>query len=331
MRNITKLTDCLQDIRTVAITGHIRPDGDCIGACMAFWHYLKDNFPQIEAKVYLESVPERFQYIPGTEEIACKADDREFDLFAAMDCSDTDRFAPFIRYYQTAGKRLCIDHHISNQGIGDYYCIEPGKSSSCEVLFGLMEEDEISCPAATALYTGIIHDTGVFQYSNTTPNTMRVAAALMEKGVDFSLIIEDSFYKKTYLQNQILGRALLESMLICDQKVIVSAIRRKDMDFYGIGPEDLEGIVSQLRLTKGVEVAIFLYETAIAEYKVSMRSNSLVDVSKIAVFYGGGGHMRAAGCTMQGMMHDVVNNLTRHICRQLEKSAQETAGHKPEE
>lgn len=99
-------------------------------------------------------------------------------------------------------------------------------------------------------------------------------------------------------------------MLVCDGQVIVSVIRKKDMEFYGVDSRDLEGIVSQLRNTKGVEVAIFLYETAIQEYKVSMRSNGAVDVSKIAVYYNGGGHVKAAGCTMQGSIHDVINNLT---------------------
>ena len=114
------------------------------------------------------------------------------------------------------------------------------------------------------------------------------------------------------------GRALMESMLVCDGQVIVSVIRKKDMEFYGVDSRDLEGIVSQLRNTKGVEVAIFLYETAIQEYKVSMRSNGAVDVSKITVYYNGGGHVKAAGCTMQGSIHDVINNLTGHIARQLD-------------
>ena len=94
-------------------------------------------------------------------------------------------------------------------------------------------------------------------------------------------------------------------------------VRKRDMEFYGVTPKDLDGIVSQLRNTKGVEVAIFLYETAIQEYKVSMRSNGAVDVSRIAVYYNGGGHVKAAGCTMQGSIHDVVNNLTEHIEKQL--------------
>ena len=93
------------------------------------------------------------------------------------------------------------------------------------------------------------------------------------------------------------------------------------MDFYGVTTKDLEGIVSQLRTTSGVEVAIFMYEVEAQIYKVSMRSNSYVNVSEIATFFGGGGHVRAAGCTMHGSMYDVVNNLTEHIEKQLQKEA----------
>ena len=207
---------------------------------------------------------------------------------------------------------------ISNTGLGEQYVIDPAACATCEILYELLNPEKMSLAVAEALYTGLINDCGVFQYSNTTPKTMRIAAKLMEKGVPFTRIIEESFYQKTYLQNQILGRALMESMLVCDGQVIVSVIRKKDMEFYGVDSRDLEGIVSQLRNTKGVEVAIFLYETAIQEYKVSMRSNGAVDVSKIAVYYNGGGHVKAAGCTMQGSIHDVINNLTGHIARQLD-------------
>ena len=119
------------------------------------------------------------------------------------------------------------------------------------------------------------------------------------------------------MQNQILGRALLESILFMDGRCIVSAIDRKTMDFYNAKPGDLEGIVSQLRVTKGVECAIFMYQTGLQEYKVSLRSNGRVDVAKIASYFGGGGHVRAAGCTLQGTYYDCINNLSLHIEKQL--------------
>ena len=164
---------------------------------------------------------------------------------------------------------------------------------------------------------GIAHDTGVFQYSCTSPDTMRLAATLMEKQIPYTEILEETFYKKTYLQNQVMGKALLESMRLLNGKCIVSVMRQKDMDFFGVTTTDLDGIVSQMKQTKGIEVAIFLYETDYMAYK-SLRSENIVDVSKVASYFGGGGHVRAAGVTMKGTFHDIVNNLTLHIERQLE-------------
>ncbi len=240
-----------------------------------------------------------------------------YDLFVAVDCAAYDRLGDAKAYFDCAGKTICVDHHISNAGYAQVNIIEPDASSTCEVLCGMMNPENISEKTAAALYTGIAHDTGVFQYSCTSPDTMRVAAMLMEKGIPYTKILEETFYKKTYRQNQILGKALLESMRILDGRGIVSVVRRKELVFFGVTPIDLDGIVSQLKMTDGVEVAIFLYETGNLEYKVSLRSRDTVDVSEVASYFGGGGHVRAAGVTMKGTFHDIVNNLTLHIEHQL--------------
>ena len=141
----------------------------------------------------------------------------------------------------------------------------------------------------------------------------------MEKGINAPEIIHDTFYEKTYNQNQILGRALLESILLLDGQCIATYVRQKEMEFYGVKPKDLEGIVSQLRNTKDTKVAIFMYELKLNEFKVSLRSNDDVDVSKIAQYFGGGGHKKAAGFTMTGQPFDVLNNVSAQIVAQLEE------------
>lgn len=308
----------LRDIRTVAIAGHVRPDGDSTGACIGLWNYIRDNFPQIQADIWLEKPDEKFAILAGYEEIRQAGEEKEaYDLFVAVDCAAYDRLGDAKAYFDCAGKTICVDHHISNAGYAQVNIIEPDASSTCEVLCGMMNPENISEKTAAALYTGIAHDTGVFQYSCTSPDTMRVAAILMEKGIPYTKILEETFYKKTYRQNQILGKALLESMRILDGRGIVSVVRRKELVFFGVTPIDLDGIVSQLKMTDGVEVAIFLYETGNLEYKVSLRSRDTVDVSEVASYFGGGGHVRAAGVTMKGTFHDIVNNLTLHIEHQL--------------
>ena len=314
-----RLKNELANVKTVAISGHIRPDGDCIGSCLGVWNYIQDNYPDIQADVYLEQVVSKFRFLKGADLVKTDcSEERNYDLFISLDASDRERLGEAVKYLDTAKRSVCVDHHITNPGFADENWIVADASSASELAWEIMEEEKISKHTAEALYMGIAHDTGVFQYSNTSPKTMQIAGSLIAKGINFSQIVDNTFYKKTYIQNQILGRALVESILLLDGRIIVGRVRQKDMEFYGAIPADLDGIVSQLRVTDGVEVAIFLYETAIQEYKVSMRSNGAVDVSKIAVYYNGGGHVKAAGCTMQGSIHDVINNLTGHIARQLD-------------
>ncbi len=159
----------------------------------------------------------------------------------------------------------------------------------------------------------------MFQYSNTTPATLEKGAKLISHGVDFPRLIQETFYQKTYVQAQIMGRTLMESIRFLDESCIVSAIDKKTLEFYHAEPKDLDGIVNQLRNIEGIECAIFMYQTNVLEYKVSLRSGEKVNVADIAAYFGGGGHARAAGCTMSGTFHDCVNNLSLHIEKQLKR------------
>lgn len=313
-----KILEELQTTDAIAISGHIRPDGDCIGSCMGLYLYLKKALPDAQIDVYLEKPAAIFSCIDRIEEIKtdCSAD-LCYDVCIAVDTS-ADRMGAAQKYFETAKKTINIDHHISNEtGCGKVNYINPTASSASELVYELLDEAFLDAEIAKAIYIGISHDTGIFQYSNTTPHTLSVAAKLIGYGFDFSRIIDETFYEKTYVQNHILGRALLESFLFMDGKCIVSALEKKTMDFYHALPADLEGIVSQLRNTTGVECAIFMYQTGVQEYKVSLRSNGKVNVAAVASYFGGGGHVRAAGCTMKGTRYDCINNLSLHIGRQL--------------
>lgn len=316
MSNLLK--EIIGDAKTVVLLGHIRPDGDCIGSCLGLYNYLAEQFPDLLVDLYLDNPPEKFAYLTNFSQIR-KAEQagKIYDLCITLDSSDTERLGIFFPYFKTAARTFCLDHHITNRGFAQRNYVQPEASSSGEVLYTLLEEDLISREVAECIYTGIIHDTGVFKHSNTSPETMRIAGRMIEKGINCSRIIDDSFYKKTYVQNQILGRALFESVLFMDGRCIFSAMRAKDLEFYGADSNDLDGIIDQLRVTDGVECAIFMYETGIHEYKISMRSNTFVNVSKIAAYFGGGGHVKAAGCTLSGNIHDVLNNLSSHIQEQF--------------
>ena len=315
---MTVLEQMLEQTGSVVILGHVRPDGDCLGSTLGLYHYIQTNYPAIRAAVYLEESSPKFVYLTGYDAILHETDEERYELCICLDCGDEERLGSFGVYLANASKSLCLDHHITNTRFCEVNLVSENASSTCEVLFEQLDEEKIDKAAAECLYTGLIHDTGVFKYSCTSARTMEIAGKLMAKGIDFGSIIDNSFYKKTYVQNQILGRALLESITFLDGKCIFSALRQSEMEFYGVNGKDMDGIIDQLRLTEGVEVAIFMYQTGPQEFKVSLRSQNAVDVSRIASYFGGGGHVRAAGCTMSGRIHDVVNNLSLHIAKQLD-------------
>ena len=314
-----KIYEEVKEASTIGISGHVRPDGDCIGSVMGLYLYLCKKCPQAQIEVFLEQPAEEFSCISGIEKIhsdfATKVG--QFDAFIVLDAG-RDRIGDAQKLFDKALKKINIDHHVSNTGDGDVNFIDPHASSASELVYRVIDDKEaMDVEIAKALYMGIVHDTGVFQYSNTSPETLRVAADLVSYGFDFSTLIDETFYEKTYVQNQILGRALLESFQFMNGKCIVSMVDKKTMAFYNANQHDLEGIVSQLRYTKGVECAIFMYQTNTLEYKVSLRSNGKVDVAKIAMMFGGGGHVRAAGVSMQGTYYDIINNLSAQIEKQL--------------
>ena len=311
------LSECA-GAKRIAITGHQKPDGDCVGACLSVWQYLKQNLKGAQVTVYLEEPDPVFAELYGFSEIVTDfPDEKPFDVLFILDCN-LERTGLGQKYAETAGKIINIDHHVTNAGgCGTLNYVDPKVGSSCELIYDLIEPEKMDVEIAKSIYVGMIHDTGVFQYESTTPETMKKAALLISFGFDFYRIIQETFYQKTYVQSQIMGRALMESIRFMGGRCIVSVIDRRTMDFYGVTNRDFEGIVNQLRNIKGVSCAIFMYETGTLEYKVSLRTDTCVDASKVAAYFGGGGHARAAGCTMKGTFYDCVNNLSAEIEKQL--------------
>ncbi|SFC92717.1 DHH family phosphoesterase [Butyrivibrio sp. YAB3001] len=313
-----KIDELMEGVKTVGIAGHVRPDGDCVGSCMGTYLYITKNYPDVKAEVFLENIPEELSFIKDTDKINhdFKTDVESFDLFFCIDC-EKGRLGGAEKLFDAAKKTVNIDHHVSNPGTGDITYIVPTASSACELVYDCVNEEKMDAEIAKSIYTGIVTDTGVFKYNSTSQKTYETAGKLVSYGFDFTSLIDHVFYEKTYLQNQILGRALLESILLMDGRCIVSVVSRQTMDFYGVKGSDLDGIVNQLQLTIGVDCAIFMYEEEPLLYRVSLRSNGAVDVSKVAKLMGGGGHVRASGCTVNGTSHDVINNLSKYIHQQL--------------
>ncbi|MCD8301250.1 MAG: DHH family phosphoesterase [Clostridiales bacterium] len=316
------LDECLPAVKSAAIAGHVRPDGDSVGSCLAVYNYISEYYPETEVNVYLEPIPEKFMFLSNSDKIINPKDEninrkRVYDLFIALDCGDKERLGYAAGMFKRAKKTLCVDHHLTNSGFADISEIHPEASSASELVCRMMDMERITKEIAECLYMGIAHDTGIFQYSCTSPLTMEIAGQLMGKGIDYPRIVDETYYVRTYPQQRIWGKALRDSRLFLGGRVICSVVTGEDMEEYGVTSADIEGIVAGLRSTEGVEVAVFLYASG-EGYRISMRSSSYVDVARIATQWGGGGHARAAGASSNLAPGEITEKLLVQIEKQLQ-------------
>lgn len=310
----------LKEAVSIGVAGHIRPDGDCVGSATAVYGYLKKMFPKKTIDLYLESFNPSFSFLDGAKEARQNIEpEAAYDAFVVVDCADEARIGVARDAFWKAEKKIVIDHHVSNNGYGDISFVDSNASSACEMVFRLIGPEGIDKQIAESLYLGMIHDTGIFQYSNTSKATLKAAAVLVSMGIDTARIIDETFYQKTYEQNMLLGRVLLASQLFLDGRCILSAVSHEEMETYDVLPKDFEGVVSQLRITKGVEIAVLMYEIEPGNYKVSFRSNKGADVNKIASVFGGGGHVKAAGCNIAGPQWEAIARIVREVEKELEE------------
>ncbi len=297
--------------KTIGICGHIKPDGDCIGATLALSLYLKKRLPESDITVFSDEIASCFDCVEGIKQFNYAFDKEQPEVFIVVDTTE-NRTGNGEKYFKNAKKTINIDHHVSNaEGCGMVNYIVPTASSASELIYDLIDPAYLDKEIAEAIYLGIAHDTGVFKYSCTAPKTLRIVADLIEYGFDFPTLLDKTFYEKTYLQNLILGRILLESQMHLDGKVISGFINMKTMVEMGVCGKDFDGVINQLRITEGTDSAIFMYQINAVTYKVSLRSKHIVDVSKIAEHFGGGGHVRAAGFYCKGEPEDILAEILK--------------------
>ena len=309
-----RIEEALEGVRSVAIAGHVDPDGDCIGSTMALYLYITENYPDIRTTVYLEHYKPNFAFIKGLDRSRPELDaSEEVDLLILADISSISRIGVAGPLVDRTEKILCFDHHKTNTADFTWMHNHPDLCSTCEVVFGYLDAEKISEHCAEALYMGLIHDSGLFRYESTSPETMEMAAFLMRKGIPFNRIVDNTFDQRTYDENRIIGKVLMESRLYADEKIVAASVTKEEMDEYGVKPENLDAVVSELRKTAGVEVAVFIYWKQPGIWKVSMRSKSQFDVSRVAVHFGGGGHIRAAGCNLRGPLEEIRTMVLREI------------------
>lgn len=309
-----KIDEVLAGAHSIAVLGHVHPDGDCVGSCLGLYNYIRKIMPEAKTDVYLEPFQKEFAFLKGAGQVRYGFEaENPYELCIVCDASDRERLGKGAEILDLADRTVSIDHHKTNTGFAGQTFLRAEISSTCELLYELMTEEQVDREIAACLYTGMIHDTGVFRYQSTTARTMEIAGKLMSTGIPFTDIIDRTFYQKNYRQSRAMGQALLNSGLSAEGRLICSVLTAEELNHFQATSMDMEGIVEQLRLVEDVEAAVFLYETEPGTFKASMRSREYVDVSETAAAFGGGGHARAAGCTLHGSREEVTGRLLERL------------------
>lgn len=315
-----KIWELVKNCTKIGITGHENPDGDCTGACCGLALYLRKVMPEAAVDIYLEPPAESLiRNIPGADTIIYEVtgNEEKYDAFIVLD-SEPSRVGKPLELFNSAGLKINIDHHRTNPGADDTECYIDGKASSaCELVYEVIDPDELDEQIAQALYVGIVTDTGVFQYSNTSESTMRAAGVLMSYGFDHTAVIREVFFERTFKQARVLGTALMKAEALLNGKLILCCFDKKTMDELGAERKDLDGISAQLLLTEGADCSVFFHETEPGIWRASMRSLHVTDVSSIAAKHEGGGHLRAAGFTIRTDIHTAIKDIKDDIAQQL--------------
>ncbi len=305
----------------ILITTHKNPDGDAIGSSLGWYHFLKKLGKEVKI-FYRDRIPYFFDFLPGVNEVESGPEIKgEFDWVIITDVSDPKRTG-----FENipAKKSLVIDHHITAEPFTDYYIVEPDISSTCELSYGIMkilEPELIDTPIATSLYTGIVTDTGSFNYSNTSPRTLKIASELLERGVEPYRVYSSLFERNRINKFKLLELVLKTLDFALNGKVAHITLYRKFLEETGAYPEESEGFISYPRSINGVEVAVFFKEVeGEGKWKVSLRSKGKVNVAKIAKKLGGGGHRMAAGYETEGDLKEIKSKLFKEIELALEES-----------
>ncbi len=321
MRSNTSLKEIgsiMNGASSVAIFPHINPDGDALGSAIALCLHLRSEGK--ESFVILEDEFPRYVDFLDTGCCSCSTDYIGTpDVCICVDCCEEKRFPGSVQLYNSGRTKISIDHHEVEEPSGDYYYVDSGESAAAQIIYRLFLEMswEIDSNAARHLYTGIVTDTGCFQYSNTGPETHMTAAELMKYDIGQNDIMVRLFQNISLRRVQLQAKVIENMEIFASGMAAVSYVTDELLEEMSAKIEDAEGMVDVLRNIEGVEIAAFLKEKG-DSVRVSMRAKSSGDVNSIAVSLGGGGHIKAAGCTLDMDMSEALAVVKREITASLE-------------
>ncbi len=317
MSKSESIAAALKGCQTVLISTHKSPDGDALGSQLGLMLALEKMGKTVSAH-NLDPVPEIYRFLPQNERIRIGKPVRgRYDAFIVVD-SDPPRTGLFDTIYP-ADLLINIDHHITNPLAWLLTWLDTTASAAGEMVFKLIRELGVPLDRdiALCLYTAVFTDTGSFRYSNTTPESMKIAATLLEAGADPWLVTENVYESFSYPRLKLLGTVIANMERSADGRTAWVVVTDELYRRTNTTAEDTDNFVNFVRSAKGVEVAILLRQTGSAQYKISMRSKGRVDLSGLAQSFGGGGHNNAAGGVLDGTLDEVKKRVLADVERTI--------------
>ena len=316
MTTIDQILKCIKKSKNIVIVTHENPDGDAVGSSLAMYHALKGLKKNVD--IIIPEDAKCFNELPGIDEVI-KESDKVYDLAISLDAATDKLLNVWVKYFREADQRIVIDHHSTNTMFGDINYVDLSAPACAQVVYMLIKHYrwKITPEIGTCIMAGIITDTGGFQYSGVSRDTFNIAAELLDAGVNISKVYKKVFDTKTKSSFELRRIALDRMEFLEDDKIAFTYITNEDERKVNAGVGDYEGIVSEGRSIEGVEVSIFLHELKDGEFKISLRSNSYVNVSDVCIMFGGGGHIRAAGAKMTADPLVIRDKVVNEVKRQL--------------
>lgn len=301
---LKKLQDYLKKAERTLIITHANPDGDAIGSSLGLFMGLKSVGINVEVAC-IDGVPEHFQFIKNSEQMKKSFRLKDYDGIIWVDCGDKHmpKFHEEIPdLFDESIFKINIDHHPSNDRFGNINFQHNDVSSACEIVFRLLEalEIKITSDIATALILGLYTDTGSFMHQNTQPSTFKNAADLVQYEADTQKIAQEVFKKYDFKTLKLWSKVLKDLSVTKDEAAIVG-VHRNDYESLGCTRNDLAGVIDYINSIEGIKYSVLLSEDEKGNVKASLRTRSEdIDVKEIAEKFGGGGHVKASGFTIQG-------------------------------
>jgi phosphoesterase RecJ-like protein len=309
-----KIAKIFREKASFLITAHSTPCGDAIGSELALGSLLQRLGKEVTI-INSVPVPPNFLFLPGANKILCSSKiKKNLEAAVVLDCGTIDRVGSIADAIKQFDIIINIDHHISNDYFGTLNYVDVDASATGEQIFTFFEPlvGDVNKEEAMCLYTSIMVDTGSFRYANTKPRTHEIAAHLLKKGVDTTLITDKVYGDFSLANRRLLGLALATLQLSDDGQIAWFKVTRKMYQETGGTENNAHDFIDYIHSMKGVLVSFFLREVNSENVKVSFRSN-LVDVARIAQTFGGGGHCRASGCTVKGQMEEVEKKVLETV------------------